>query len=81
MSKTNAPVVPDTHVLMGLMKEYEEMLRGAADGVKKALAASPEEERFWDALTDLHPLVTMVEARSSSIADEIEELIDQLPDD
>jgi len=81
MTKAKTLVVPDTHLLRDLMEEYQDMLREAAEGVKKALALSPEKEKFWDTLTDIYPVVTMVEARSNSIADEIEELIDQLPDD
>jgi len=81
MTKAKTLAVPDTQLLRDLMEEYQDMLREAAEGVKKALSLSPEKEKFWDALTDIYPVVTIVEARSNSIADEIEELIDQLPDD
>jgi hypothetical protein len=79
--KTKAATVPDTHVLRGLMEEYLEMLRDAERGVRKVLALDPRKEEFWDALADLDPQITMIEARSKSIQEESLDLVDQLPDD
>ena len=81
MPKAKAPTVPDTHVLKGLMEEYLDMLRDAERGAKKVLSLSPHKEEFWDALTDWEPQITMIEARSRSIQEEIDDLIDQLPED
>ncbi|MBZ5543895.1 MAG: hypothetical protein LAO07_09480 [Acidobacteriia bacterium] len=78
---TKAPPVPDTHVLKGLMEEYLEMLRDAQRGIKKVLSLDPRKEEFWDALSDLDPQITMIEARSKSIQEESLDLLDQLPDD
>jgi len=80
-AETKAPPVPDTHVLRGLMEEYLEMLREAERGVKKVLSLDPRKEQFWDALSDLDPQITMIEARSKSIQEESLDLLDQLPDD
>jgi hypothetical protein len=79
--KSKAHPVPDTHVLRGLMEEYLEMLRDAERGVKKVLSLNPQREEFWDALSDLDPQVTMIEARSKSIQEESLDLLDQLPED
>ena len=79
--KTKAAAVPDTHVLRVLMEEYLEMLRDAERGVKKVLSLDPQSEEFWDALSDLDPQVTMIEARSKSIQEESLDLLDQLPED
>jgi len=81
MPKAKTPAVPDTHVLRGLMEEYLDMLREAERGVKKVLSLNPDKEEFWDALTDLDPQVTMIEARSKSIQEETDDLIEQLPED
>jgi len=63
------------------MEEYLEMLRDAQRGVKKVLSLDPRKEEFWDALSDLDPEITMIEARSKSIQEESLDLLDQLPDD
>ena len=81
MPKTKSPTVPNTHTLQLLMEEYLGMLRDAERGVKKVLSLSPQKEEFWDELTSLHPLLTLVEGRSNGIQEEIEDLIDQLPED
>jgi len=80
MSKPKAPAVPNTHSLRVLMEEYREMLRDAERGVGRILALDPQNESFWDELSDLHPTLTLVESRSKGIVEEIEDLIDQLPD-
>jgi hypothetical protein len=81
MPKPKAPAVPNTHTLRVLMEEYREMLRDAERGVGKVLALDPQNKDFWDAISDLHPTLTLVESRSKGIVEEIEGLIDQLPDD
>lgn len=81
MSRTKTPAIPDVHALKVLMEEYLEMLREAERGTKKAISGDPQKEEFWDKLSELAPQLTMIEARSKSIQEEILELIDQLPDD
>ncbi len=81
MPKAKAPAVPDTHVLKRLMEEYLEMLREAEKTVKKVLALSPQEEEFWDQLSEHAAEISMVEIRSKTIVEEIDELINQLPED
>ncbi len=81
MAKAKAPSVPDTHVLRVLMEEYLQILRDAERGVKKVLALDPQKEEFWDALSELDPLLTLLESRSNSIQEESLDLLDQLPED
>lgn len=81
MPKTKAPTVPDTHVLKRLMEEYLEMLREAEKIVRKALALNPQKEEFWDQLSEHAAEISMVEIRSKTIVEEIDDLIEQLPDD
>jgi hypothetical protein len=81
MPKTKAPTIPDTHVLKRLMEEYLEMLRESEKIVKKALALNPQREEFWDYLSDHAAEISMLEVRSKTIVDEIDDLIDQLPED
>lgn len=73
--------VPDTHVLKVLAQEYQQMLIQAQRGVEKLLSLDPQEEAFWDQLSELDPTVTLIESRSDSIHQEIDDLIDQLPED
>ncbi|PYV10246.1 MAG: hypothetical protein DMG23_08310 [Acidobacteria bacterium] len=81
MPKAKAPAVPDTHVLKRLLEEYLEMLREAEKTVKKVLALNPQKEEFWDQLSEHAAEISMVEIRSKTIVEEIDELIDQLPED
>jgi predicted thioredoxin/glutaredoxin len=81
MPKTKAPTIPDTHVLKRLMEEYLEMLRESEKIVKKALTLNPQREEFWDYLSDHAAEISMLEVRSKTIVDEIDDLIDQLPED
>ncbi len=81
MSRTKTPAVPDTHALKVLMEEYLEMLREAERGTKKALSLDPHKEEFWDEVSELAPRLTMIEARSKSIQEEILDLIERLPED
>lgn len=81
MAKAKTVTVPDTHVLRALMEEYVQMLHDAERGVKKVLSLDPHREEFWDALSELDPLLTLIESRSNSIQEESLDLVDQLPDD
>ncbi len=81
MPKLKAPSVPNTHTLRVLMEEYLQMLRDAERGVKKVLSLDPKKEEFWDELSELDPLLTLVESRSQSILEESLDLVDQLPED
>jgi hypothetical protein len=81
MPKTKAPAVPDTHTLKRLLEDYVEMLRGAESVVKKALVLDPHKEEFWDYVSEHAAEISMVGIRSNSIVEEIDELIDQLPED
>jgi preprotein translocase subunit Sss1 len=81
MAKPKASVLPDTHVLKRLMEEYLEMLRETERIVKKALALNPEKEEYWDHLSEHAAEISMLEIRSKTIVEEIDDLIDQLPED
>ena len=81
MQKSKASAVPDTLTLKHFMEEYLEMLREAEKGIKKALTLNPEKEEFWDFISDHAAEISMVEMRSKTIVQEIDELIDQLPED
>lgn len=81
MPKAKAPAVPDTHVLKRLMAEYLAMLRETEKIVKKALGLNPEKEEFWDHLSEHAAEISMLEIRSKTIVEEIDDLIDQLPED
>ncbi len=81
MAKAKVPSIPDTRTLKLLLEEYQGMLQQVESGVKKVPALNPLKEKFWDELTTLSPLLSMVEARSNGIQEEIVELIDQLPED
>ena len=72
---------PDTHLLKRLMEEYLEMLRETEKAVKKVLALNPQKGEFWDQLSDHAAEISMVEIRSKTIVEEIDNLIDQLPED
>jgi len=81
MPRTKAPTIPDTHVLKRLMEEYLEMLRETEEAVKKVLALNPQKEEFWDQLSEHADEISMVEIRSKTIVEEIDDLINQLPED
>jgi hypothetical protein len=57
------------------------MLRGTEKTVKKVLALNPQSEEFWDQVSEHAADISMVGIRSTSIVEEIDDLIDQLPDD
>ena len=81
MPRTKAPTIPDTHVVKRLMEEYVEMLREAEKAVKSVLALNPETEEFWDQLSEHAAEISMVEIRSKTIVEEIDDLINRLPED
>lgn len=81
MGKAKTSVVPDTHVLRVLAEEYLEMLGEARRDVKKLLALDPQKEEYWDYLSEIEANITLIGSRSGSIHEEIDALIDQLPDD
>ncbi|HET7215417.1 MAG TPA: hypothetical protein VFL79_17640 [Terriglobia bacterium] len=81
MAKVKSPTVPDTHVLRVLAEEYLGMLAQARRDVKKLLTIDPQKEEFWDHLSEIEANITLIGSRSESIHEEIDELIDQLPDD
>lgn len=81
MAKTSAPTIPETRLLRHLMEEYLEMLRKTERGVKKVLALNPQNEEFWDQLSEHAAEITMLGIRSNTIVEEIDELIDHLPED
>ena len=81
MPKAKAPTVPDTHVLKRLLEDYQEMLRDAEKVVKKALTLDPQTEEFWDYISEHAAEIFWVGTRSNTIVEEIDELIDQLPED
>jgi len=79
--KPKTTAIPDTHVLKVLAQEYQQMLVEAQQGIKKLLSLDPQEEEFWDQLSELDPTIALIENRSNSIHQEIDDLIDQLPED
>jgi len=81
MSHPKAPAIPDTHVLKRLMEEYVEMLRETERTVKKVLTLDPQGEEFWDQISEHAADISMVGIRSTTIVEEIDNLIDQLPED
>jgi hypothetical protein len=81
MPRTKAPAIPDTHVLKRLIEEYVQMLRDAEKAMKKVLTLDPQNEEFWDQLSEHGAEISMVEIRSRTIVEEIDNLIDQLPED
>jgi len=81
MPRTKAPTIPDTHVLKRLMEEYVEMLHETEMAVKKVLALNPQKEEYWDQLSEHAAEISMVEIRSKTIVEEIDNLIGQLPED
>ncbi|HXX22436.1 MAG TPA: hypothetical protein VEO19_04730 [Terriglobia bacterium] len=81
MPKTKALAIPDIHVLKRLMEEYVAMLRETEKTVKKILALDPQKEEFWDKVSEHAADISMVGIRSTTIVEEIDDLIDKLPED
>ena len=78
---SQATTIPDTHVLKVLAQEYQQMLVEAQRGIEKLLSLDPQAEEFWDQLSELDPTITLIESRSGGIHQEIDDLMDQLPED
>jgi hypothetical protein len=81
MPKTKAPAIPDTRTLKHLLEDYLEMLHETEKIAKRALVLNPEKEEFWDYISDHAAEISMLGIRSNTIVEEIDELIDQLPED
>ncbi|HET7101888.1 MAG TPA: hypothetical protein VFJ52_12115 [Terriglobia bacterium] len=81
MARPKTSSLPDTHVLNRLLEEYSEMLGETQRLVKKILSLDPHREEYWDTLSEHAAEISMLGIRSGSIVEEIDELIDQLPDD
>jgi hypothetical protein len=81
MSRTKTLAIPDTHVLKRFMEEYVEMLRDTERTVKKVLTLDPQTEEFWDQVSEHAADISMVGIRSTTIVEEIDSLIDKLPED
>jgi hypothetical protein len=81
VTKARNATIPDTQVLKVLLQEYQQMLLKARQGVEKLLSMNADEEEYWDQLSELDPTITLIESRSNSIHQEIDDLIDQLPED
>jgi hypothetical protein len=76
-----ASSIPDTHVLKVLVQEYDHMLTEAQSAIRRLLSLDPQQEAFWDQLSELDPAITLIESRSGSIHQEIDDLVDRLPED
>jgi hypothetical protein len=63
------------------MEEYVEMLRETEKTVKQILALNPQTEEFWDKVSEHAADISMVGIRSTTIVEEIDDLIDKLPED
>jgi hypothetical protein len=63
------------------MEEYLEMPRETEKTVKRVLALNPQTEEFWDQVTEHAADISMVGIRSTTIVEEIDDLIDKLPED
>ena len=63
------------------MEDYLEMVRETEKVVKKVLSLNPQKEEFWDELSEHAAEISMVGIRSKTIVEEIDDLIDQLPED
>jgi hypothetical protein len=47
----------------------------------KVLALNPQKEEFWDQVSEHAVAISMVEIRSKTIVEEIDDLINKLPED
>ena len=81
MAKTKASTIPNTTNLHAFLEEYQDTLREAESGMKRVLSLDPRSEAYWDELAKLHPVLTLAESSAKSIQEEIESLVDQLPED
>ena len=81
MPKMTVSTGPNTKTLHAILEEYQETLRDAERSLKRVLSLNPQSEAYWDELTKLHPVLTTTESSAKSIQEEIESLIDRLPED
>jgi len=81
MPKLKTSALPNTRVLNRLLEEYGEMLGETEKLVKKILSLDPRQEEYWDALADHAAEISMLGIRSNTIVEEIDDLIDRLPED
>jgi len=81
MPRTKAPTIPDTHVLKRMMEEYVEMLGDTEKAVRRILSLDAQKDEFWDQLSEHAAEISMVEIRSKTIVEEIDNLINRLPED
>jgi hypothetical protein len=73
--------MPDTKTLRAFLEELRETLGEAERSLNKVLSLDPQNEAFWNELAKLHPALTLMESSAGSIQTEIENLVDQLPED
>ena len=71
--------IPATHMLRLLLQNMRRCCLRRS--IRTLLALDPQQEEFWDQLSELDPMITLIESRSNSFHQEIDELIDQLPED
>jgi glutamine amidotransferase PdxT len=57
------------------------MLRETEKAVENVLALNPQKEEYWDQLSEHAAEISMVEIRSKTVVEEIDALINQLPED
>jgi hypothetical protein len=81
MAETKAATLPDTETLRLVLGEYVETLQDAERLAKKVLSLDPQTEEFWDTLSDLDPLLTLLESSSNILQEMSLDLVDQLPED
>jgi len=81
MAETKATTVPDTQTLSLVLEEYAESLHDAECLVRKVLSLDPQTEAFWDTLSELDPLLTLIESSSNSLQEISLDLVDQRPEE
>jgi hypothetical protein len=81
MAKSKVSAVPDTRTLHAFLEELRETLGEAERGLNKVLSLDPRTETYWDELARLHPVLTTMESSAQTIQAEVENLVDQLPED
>ena len=81
MPKVKTPALPNTRTLNRLLEDYEEMLGQTERLVKKIRSLDPRREEYWDTLAEHAAEISMLGIRSNTIVEEIDDLIDRLPED
>jgi hypothetical protein len=81
MMKTEGATLPDTQTLRLLLQEYVETIRDTERLATKVLTLDPQKTEFWDALSELDPLFTLMESSSKSLQEISLDLVDRLPED